>query len=385
MKLARALAVFTFSLAGAVSLFLSYAALAKTDQAWAPAPLFKWSDAMSRCTEQLDACQPGRLLELAASAPLSERPFSIQLGQSETRSAQLAHRLLRRDPRSSLARLTLAEHALRGGNQTEFLALFLPLFQTDRASADTYARVLAELGRDQGFRKEIAALLGADPPYWGERYITALSQTVALPVSEFTALARNYPRAQRALLKRMTQAGQWNAAYLAFIEFLSAPQPEDDEARLALTVPFNPALVEHSAPPPFNWRINSNGAEFLQAGGVYAFYQGRKAETFLTQVFPLSPGSHTIEIVQSGEASQASGYFRWTLACADSNTQLAELDVIDLKTAPGIYALEIVLEPYACAYQRLSLKGIAGTFPQPARIEVKSVRLQKQVAAEEEQ
>jgi hypothetical protein len=73
--------------------------------------------------------------------------------------------------------------------------------------------------------------------------------------------------------------------------------------------------------------------------------------------------------------TETGGFFRWQIACADGGPALARFDVRALEAAPSRGAWDFELAPGTCPYQRLSLHGVPGGFPRPARIELKSVRL----------
>lgn len=337
---------------------------------------FAWTDTLSWCEQTADGCGFTDLAPVAHRAPLSPEPYSAKLREaldagSIDDARALSADLLKRDPRSVVARLVLADAALGQGDTGRFADLYFPLFDIRRSEAATYASLLAGLSEDPSVHAEVAARL-ALAPYWGPRYLQAYSGKGLASSSELVALYTYFPQAQGALMDRLVRAGHWDLAYIAFTQFLAA---EPDATRLPLTAPFNADLAETGASRPFNWTLRSRSAEFLPGGGVYVFYEGRKREALLSQTFPLAPGHYQLETRLSGQASEEGGWFRWQARCAATNRDLASSDIKTLSAAPGSVDFAFSLEDGACSFVTLTLEGIPGAFPQPGRIEITGVRL----------
>lgn len=338
--------------------------------------LFSWTAAEAGCLAADGDCSPAVLVDEAASAPLSFRPFAARLADvlqspaSAERQA-LAEQLLKRNPRSAAARLVLSEAALAAGERGRFLSVFLPVFDIDRARSAAYADALANLSADPEIRSGLAARLEASPS-WSNAYLSALTRRGGMPAGDLIPLLRHVPAAQAPFLARLVKQGSWDVAYAAFAEFVTATA---GAGPALLTTPFNPDLRAQAAPAPFNWQLVSHSAQFLPEGGVYAFYEGRKPQVLLAQSFPLGPGEYELTTTQSGEASETGGYFRWQAACAEGGAAIATFDVKSLKAAPERAAYAFAAAPDACGFVTLSLRGVPGAFPRPARIEVSSVRI----------
>lgn len=386
--LARAGLAALFCVLAVTALLYSLAATPAYAPGQASPPAFAWTAAELACFEAYENCNRERLVAGAPAAPLSSRPFALQLAQKilsgdEAAAALLAADVIKRDPRSRDARQVLAAAALREDDVDAFLVLFLPLFDVDAPQRDAYADFLAGLSTAPEIRAALAPKL-RDGATWSVAYLSALTRRGGLTVSELIPLYLQAPDwVQAQFLQRLTTAGQWDMAYVAFAEFTSAGPFGADGGELdrgealALSVPFNPQLRPGAAPGPFNWWTASRSAQLLEEGGAYAFYEGRKSETLLGQSFPLSPGAYTLAAEQSGEATETGGFFRWQIACADGGPALARLDVRTLKAAAAQETWDFDLAPGTCPYLRLSLHGVPGGFPRPARIELKSVRLSR--------
>lgn len=329
------------------------------------------------CRRDPEGCPPDLALTAAKHAPLGATALADQLmaeGPGEQR-ADLAALVLRQDTRSELARVILAEEALSAGDRAAFLQLYLPLFATDRRQSAAYADVLAALSEDPELYALVEIHVREERPGWGGQYLGALAGRAGLPLGEMIDLYAEFPKAQPGLLAQMTKTGNWRGAYLAFHEFLSSGALTREAGMPALSVPYNPDLLQLEAPSPFNWRVHGQGAEWLGKGGVYAYFQGRRPETFLTQSLPLAPGAWRISATMSGEVSETGGHFRWQLSCAASGKRFAAFEVRGLTSSPAEQAFEFDHPAGVCDFATLSLIGVPGTFPQPARLEVTQVRL----------
>ena len=165
--------------------------------------------------------------------------------------------------------------------------------------------MLAALSADRELFAELEPRIETGAPYWGAAYLAALAGKGEVPVSRLAGLYSAFPAAQPGLLNQVAKTGNWAGAYILFSEFItrgalagSAPP---------LSVPYNPGLLNSDAPAPFNWLLRRQGAEWLEGGGVYAFFQGRRGETFLSQTFPLAAGAWRFSAVMSGEVSETGG------------------------------------------------------------------------------
>ena len=322
---------------------------------------------------------PGRLVTAAAErAPLGNPALSARLSDALAsgagESAALARLVLSQDPRSEIARVRLAEDVLAAGDIDAFLRLYLPVFATDPRQAGVYAGVLADLSGAPEVYEKVSSYLIRERPSWAGAYLSALIAREQIPPSRMTGLFAAFPKSQAGLLNAVTRTGNWAGAYLVFNEFRLSSAPQGASEALGLATPFNPNLLEIEAPAPFNWRLLSPGAEFLPSGGVYAFFQGRRAENFLSQAFPLRPGDWRLAARLSGGVSETGGYFRLQLTCAASGARLAAFDIKELSAAPLVREFTFTHAP-GCDFVILTLSGIAGSFPQPARIELTSLRL----------
>lgn len=323
-------------------------------------------------------CEPGLAARAGVHAPLGapalgQRLTTAHLSAEPGERAALARLVLSQDARSELARVILAEEAYAAGDHEAFLSLYLPLFDTDRRQTAVYADVLAALSADRELFARLAPRVQQARPHWGGAYLAAVAGKGGVPVSGLVGLYTEFPAAQRGLLSQLTRSGNWAGAYILFSEFITRGALAG--AAPPLTVPYNPELVRTDAPQPFNWQVRRQGAEWLEGGGVYAFFQGRKGETFLTQTFPLGAGSWRLLARLSGEVSETGGWYRWHLTCAGGGPALLVFDVQRLGSAPVAHEFGFEKPAGACEFVTLALIGVPGTFPQPARIEVAEVRL----------
>lgn len=342
--------------------------------------LFVYSSLDRRCAEEGAACSADAFGRLALQAPLNGRALSGLLAQQyevglAAEDSRLAELVLSRDPRSELARVVLAEGALKAGETERFLALYLPLFRTDPRQAQVYADTLAALSRDPALFASLSAYILENRPVWGRLYLRALAIEDGVSTQTKIALYAEYPEVQSALLSRLLADGNWPGAYIVFTELVSSGALARADSPLPLAVPFNARLQANEAPAPFAWTLHGGAAEYMEEGGVYAFYQGRRAEKVLSQTIPLAAGNWRFGARMSGQLSENGGRFRWTLACAGTGTQLASYEVRELGAVASDQFFDVSVPPGTCGFATLTLEGVSGMFPQPARIEVREVSL----------
>jgi hypothetical protein len=343
--------------------------------------VFERAQAEAVCRMSDAACDGVRLVPLSGLAPMADATLSgvlreaFEAGDFE-RAMELAPLVFARDKRNELGRLLMAQEALLGGDKKAFLRLYLPLFGTDGRQGAIYAEALAELSSDRQVFAEIERHIRAERPSWAPAYLRMMRDRNVIGLKELIGLYKLYPQAQSSLVSRLAGEGDWKRAYAVFAEFvLSGQEAVPVQEGPPLSAPFNPRLLDVPAPAPFNWRVYGNGAEFLDGGGVYAFFQGRKAEQFLSQVFPLSGGHYEFVARMSGDVSETGGWFRWQIGCAESGTRIAAFDVNHLSAAPMDQAFSFDMPEGLCDFVSLSLVGVAGTFPQSARIEIPHISL----------
>lgn len=313
-----------FGLAASVSAIY---ALVLTGALGARPAVFAGAALEAACLREDEACTLSAVTQLAASAPLGRRPLAMALAErlgagDGGAAAVLAPLVFERDARSAAARVQLAEAAYRAGDPAQFLSLYLPLFETDRAQGHLYAEALAQLSADDALFTLVEAHVRGARPYWGGAYLTALAGQPDVPLTGLISLYAEFP------------------------------------------------------PAPFNWQLWGQGAEYLEGGGIYAFFQGRQAETFVSQTFPLSAGAYRFTARMSGQVSETGGWFRWRLVCAGTSDEIAAFDMKRLSAAPADEMVDLSVPGGACEFVTLSLSGVPGTFPQPARIEVLTVKLE---------
>lgn len=357
-----------------------YALALITEPGTGTARLFPAQVYSARCAQRSDCSDEAARLS-ARHRPLQVDALEAELarlypeGDSEGQ-ARLARLVHRHDPRSELARIILAEAALGEGDHDRFLELFLPVFKTDRRQTALYADVLAGLSVDPALFGRLERHLREERPDWAGAYLEAVTRRDELGPGRIVGLYSEFPGAQGGLLRRLTKAGNQAGAYLAFNEFVSSGALARADVP-ALSVPYNRALRDHPAPAPFNWSLNRQGAEWLSGGGIYAFYQGRRAETFLSQVFPVAPGDWELSARLSGDVAETGGHFRWQITCAGTGRSVAQADILELSSAPARRGYLLPVPEDSCDFVTLALVGVPGTFPQPARIEVRDLEFRR--------
>lgn len=320
---------------------------------------------------------PERARELHRRAPLRDAPFAlIGLEAAEAGNADLADRsfstALARNPRNAAARIWLAQRAIDAGRFSEAVALLDRLIEVDSDRAPEYLEALVQVGSLQGGVEAIADYFGAagTAPRWGGQVTARLNRNHP----DLEALARlnqMTPGAQAAFIERVRAERGPEPAFTAWLSLLP---PADVEA---FSWPYDPTFLHRPAPPPFNWAPRTDQVEFQRGGGLAVTYMGRGRVRLIDQHMLLRPGTYRLTSVLSGEARDSGGRLGWSIACVESNQELALLMVKDLFGKSVTDTATFVVPEAGCGSQRLSLDGVPGEFPTRARAEVQSIAIDR--------
>lgn len=280
--------------------------------------------------------------------------------------------LLHRDPRSRPARLWLMNDALQAGDlgraagQVDRLLALNPQMQVQ------YFPILADLARRRGGEQPVASLLARNPP-WREYFLSYLTTRdvgrdliFRLTAGPTAVAGTGGSAAQAALLQSLVARGDYDGAYLAWINFL----PESALAKVAPV--YDGGFAGLPGPQPFNWSFNDGeGASVgVEAGqGLQVDYAGTKAVRMASQTLLLKPGHYRFDYVAHGSGGRGddSGSIAWQIQCLPSGSGVLDLPIADVADRPAAHAARFAV-PAGCNAQLLTLEGIAGSFPQSRSI-----------------
>jgi hypothetical protein len=230
-----------------------------------------------------------------------------------------------------------------------------------------YFPILAELSRRASGERLVASLLGRSPPWRGDflGYLNAhhadanlIFRLTASPTALANAGGGN---AQAALLQSLIASGDYDGAYLAWINFL----PEGALAKVSSV--YDNSFAGLPGPQPFNWTFNDGEAASvgIEAGqGLQVDYPGAQTVRMASQTLLLKSGQYSFGYVARGsdEVAADSGAINWHIECVPSGATLLDLPVTGLSDRQSGRAGRFTV-PAGCNAQLLTLEGTAGTFP----------------------
>jgi hypothetical protein len=311
------------------------------------------------------------VLELARAvllrAPLAAEPLIYQsLARGD---AMLAKATLRRDPRSRAARRILVERAARTGRYSEALAHLDRLIFLEPQAQDKLLAAMAAIASDPASRAPLVALVDTKPA-WRIEFLKLLNHGRADPALIFRLTngpAGDVPAPdkldeQGALLTALVAKGDYERAYLAWINFLPGTALAD------VAAVYDGGFRRLAGPPPFNWLLTSNengSAEFSGARGLRVDFFGSSPATFATQVLLLQPGAYRLRVEASGSGNSAAGTLYWTVTCITGGDPIAKVSLAGLGDRPSVRGAAFTVPAADCKAQRLALSGEPAEFPAP--------------------
>jgi hypothetical protein len=274
--------------------------------------------------------------------------------------------LLHRDPRSRPARLWLMNAALEAGDLDAAAGQLGRLLALNPQMQEQYFPILADIARRRGGERPMAALLARNPP-WREQFLGYLTTRnvgrdliFRLTASPTAAASAGGGGAQAALLQSLVDRGDYDGAYLAWINFL----PEGALSKVAPV--YDGGFAGLPGPQPFNWSFNDGQAASvgIEAGqGLQIDYGGTQTVRMASQTLLLKPGKYRFDYVAhgSGGGGVDSGSVAWHIQCLPGGAGVLDLPVADLTDRPAAHGDRFAV-PAGCNAQLLSLEGTAGTF-----------------------
>jgi hypothetical protein len=310
---------------------------------------------------------------LLTKAPLLDAPLAFvaleaqELGQAANADHAFAA-VLARSPRNAAARIWRAARAIEAGQVSAAVSELTVLMRLDPERRDAYIAALTELASSEDGAAAVGEWLATKPDY-GDAVLAGLNARHP-DLGQLLEFNRGLPALQAGLLARILNERGVQAAFLAWLTLLP---PEE---AVSLAWPYDRMFEGRPAPPPFNWGLRSELAEFERTGGLAVTYLGRGRTLFLDQTILLQPGDYRIAVTLSGEAKPDGGGFAWDLACLQTpETMLLELKTDSLTESGVTLEGDFTVPASECAAQILSLRGAPGEFPLRARARLQSVSI----------
>ena len=202
---------------------------------------------------------------LSKRAPLDELPYEIELTKAlslgdAVAADMFANHALARQPRSLSARLYGLSRAAQNGQFERVIEDYERLIELRALDRNILSDALVGVFRENGDWSALLAYLKTNPSTGRALLQRLMNESV--DAADLQSLIALYPEQQSSYLDRLVRDGAYDQAYSAWQAFSGL----SDEALQEF--PFNGEFGDGLAPPPFNWSISGDRAEFQSRGGL---------------------------------------------------------------------------------------------------------------------
>lgn len=321
----------------------------------------------------------GQAKQLLAAVPLDPTALTY-LGLAADKKGEVARAqslmtlAVRSDGRALRARLWLMDRALRTRDYRSAIDHFDRLVWVGPTGTTGLIDAMTAIVRDPASHAPLARKLATNPQ-WRGSFLYALNKQGVSPDVIYQLTPQDSARTQvlfeqSALLQSLLKNGEYERAYLAWINFL----PEASLKKLGPV--YDPQFDKLPGPLPFNWQVTDGGegsSEFSKPHGLTVSYLGTGPAALTEQTLLLSPGRYRLSVVASG--ADENNQLAWTVTCAGAG-ELQKLPLSGLKDAPQRYTTQFDVPADKCGAQRLALMGSPTEFPRTGNALIESVAVE---------
>lgn len=372
---------------------LALSVMATAQFATPASSLFGWS--YSATAEELARVQAraptdARIATLAVRAlrdqPIAAEPLiAAALAAGDLKSSSAAEQMReakRRQPRIVAVRAWLATHYL---SQQDYRRAFVELnrlvaLRPDMAKA--LNPVLLSAARTPGGWREVNRAAAAGPA-WKASFVTDLMQrqtdesenaAFALIAGDGAGRAKQ-DNLQQLLLQRLVARGEYERAYLAWLNFLPV------EAMAGVGLVYDPEFRRMPGLPPFNWSIlptDAGLAEYAVGGGIDLRFYGTATAPLLRQTILLPPANYALTVAaRNATGSESGATIVVGVQCAGTKTALAEIPLSGLGAELRSYGAVVTVPEQGCPAQSLTIVGSPGDAAGEVNAHVRSISLKR--------
>lgn len=315
------------------------------------------------------------LRERFLAAPLAAEPFAESLAAlpSARRGLQsdrylIAEHLLKVAPRSTYARISLAELDFLSGNYASATHHISKALALGGSSSSALIDALAEMARNPQTRPFVASLI-ADQPRWSSTLTMRLASTSAQE-GFLWDWAEGDKRGEAAVVRALLQQSRLDLAYSAFLTFL---EPEDSTAT---TTPYDLNFEGLPGTAPFTWAIDKKAASLEPNGGLAVSSYGSRRQSLARQVTKIPAGLNRARVIMSGSVTDRGNNFEWAIYCYHSRTPLWTMRPTNLPSEPTLMTETFTVPENDCEFQQVELAGLPGDFPRTGRALIRSFEIE---------
>lgn len=298
---------------------------------------------------------------------LANAAFAAAHGEHR-RAERLGEAARARDPRVVATHLLLLTEYARSGDLRAAVAEMTPLAAISGVAGPALAAALTTISRTPQGERVVEAALRTNPRWRSAFVRQPAGSSEGLAFRTLAAAPRGVPQAQNdddrtSFLMRLVQAGDYQRAYLAWVNFLPASQSQTGAI-------YDGSFAKLPGLQPFNWTLTSNElgtaerrSDSALPGGTALdvnFFGGGET-TLATETLFVQPGNYTFSLngVADGGGKFA-GALHWQLTCLPSGATTPLVTVSEFSGRPFQASQPVTIPPSGCAAQQLSLTGEPG-------------------------
>ncbi|MDJ0922045.1 MAG: hypothetical protein QNI84_13030 [Henriciella sp.] len=314
-----------------------------------------------------------RSIQLFHEAPLDTRLFEANViyalnAGSFTNAETLADHLLDLDARHSIALLARLNDDMLNGDHAGAVKNLDRLMVVNGEQRSIYFDIASALYIEDDSRSAIQDALTREPD-WAANFIARLIELNPADAS-MLAMVKPHTKLHSQFVRSFVRSSDIASARQVFLDLLS------DTERDSLGLVYNPNFEPRTGARPFNWSLTGQFADIESRGGLAVTYFGQNRPRIASQIVQLEPGSYRLRTIISGSQVEFGGHLSWVVTCFDAKESLAVYEILELTELPAELAFEFEVPASDCAFQTLTLQGVAGTFPRALRAKIESVTIE---------
>ena len=295
-------------------------------------------------------------------------------GKQQTAMALMTE-ALRRDPRSRAVRFWLMNAALKRNDLPTAIHQLDRLMVLVHDGRNAFFPVLAAIAKQPATEAPIAAALQRYPD-WRKEFLDYLVSNGSDPALVFRLTAAGGPvgtaDTKGGLVQRLINSGDYEAAYLAWINYL----PPEGLQQVAPV--YDGTFQGLPGVQPFNWSFTDGeaGSVGVERGqGLQINYPAAQSVRLASQTIMLPAGRYVFSYDAHGSPDVPDGgTIAWHIGCLPTGVPVLDRPLSGLRDADGRYAARFEV-PADCVAQLLTLEGSAGTFPQTRALSIRRVAI----------
>ncbi|MGH6740525.1 MAG: tetratricopeptide repeat protein, partial [Bradyrhizobium sp.] len=348
------------------------------------------SDVHALAATNGDAAVATRLGDALLDDPLASEPFyanallRVRRG-NHVAAIRMLEETRRREPRWVSPRLLLAQQYVVAGRVRQAVDEIAGLVQLGTGVTPQLIEALIPLSNDPSTRGAVLSALRRNPRLRQAfvAYVGAKGGDAGFLFNSLVAAPNKASLSdeQAAVVSMLVASGDYQRAYLAWINFLPA------SALSGIAFVYDGNFAGLPGPQPFNWKLSNSGSasaeltrksSLPQGTALEASYFTEQPDTLAEQTLVLEPGSYVFSYSAVGSRDgDMGGALGWSIRClGKAGTEL--LQSFLLPAQPRRLAARFIIPASDCPAQKISLVGTSGDVPATIHAEYSGLMVSRQ-------